>query len=82
MQKKKYPAHIERRAFLHNIAPIDGYVLVVKGEDSKEWHIGWHEIFGRKDTATNFADQHHWSGPYRAVRASLAVHIPPPKRRK
>lgn len=78
---KKYPAHIERRAFLHSIAPIDGYVLVVKGEDSKAWHIGWHELFGLKRYAEAFASQNNWSGPWKAVRASLTITIQPPKRR-
>ena len=81
MPKKKFPAHIQRRAFLHVIAPVDGYVLVVKSEDSSAWHIGWLEIFGRKNTAEGFAKEHHWSGPWKAVRASLAVTIPAPKRK-
>jgi hypothetical protein len=69
------------RAILHSIPSIDGYVLVVKGEDADSWHIGWEEIFGRKKTAETFAREHHWSGPWKAIRASLSVTIPPPKRK-
>ena len=82
---KKYPAHIERTAFLHAIPQIDGYVLLsrdVNGADVGPWHIAWLEIFDRKYEAANFARQNKWTSPWKAVRASLAVRIPPPKRRK
>jgi hypothetical protein len=73
------------RATLHSLEPVDGYVLLsrdVNGRDVGPWHIAWLEIFDRKFNAEQFAKQNGWSAPWKAVRASLSVTIPPPKRRK
>lgn len=79
---KSYITVIERHAFLHGIEPVDGYVLIVRTEGERGWHIGWLELFGSKKYAEAFASENNWSGPWKAVRASLAITIPPPKRRQ
>jgi hypothetical protein len=82
---KKFPAHIERRALLHGIPAVDGWVLVTRdknGADLGPWHIAWLEIFDRKYQAVRFARENGWTAPWKAVRGSLAVTIPAPKRRK
>lgn len=77
---KKYPKHIERRAMLHAIDPVDGWVLITREETNHEtgakrgpWHIAWLEIFGSKKGALAFANANGWPRPYQAVRASLAL---------
>lgn len=81
MADKKYPKRISHRALLHGVQTVDGWVLLSRDDDSKEWHIAWLEIFSRKAEALKFAGDNQWHPPFKAVRGSLAVIIPAPKRR-
>lgn len=62
----------------NTIAPIEGWLLICReensdGEPKGDWCIAWHEPFGTRKAARDFATKHNWSHPWQAVRGHLAT---------
>lgn len=59
------------------VEPIVGWILVTReelsGGELGGWYIAWLEPFSTKKQALEFAQNHHWPKPYRAMRGQLAV---------
>lgn len=60
-----------------DVPALKGWVLISREEVNERrtgnWHIAWHEPFGRKSEALHFAARNGWQKPYRAVRGELSV---------
>ncbi len=52
------------------VPAITGWILI-SYDDDYGWNIAWHDVFGRKKTAIEFAVKNNWSPPYKAVRGRL-----------
>lgn len=63
----------------NRIPRIEGWLLITReetngdGQKDGDWHIAWHEPFGTRKAARDFATKNGWTHPWRAVRGQLAV---------